>query len=205
MSTDHDLNRLKKLIPNSRGPSSSATLPFPAPQLQAVLSSGLSASSALPVGAVLRPFPFRTFDQIAALGLEVAVYCASCHRHVGPIDLADARLKGWPFSRRALRLQPDPPAFRRRTRRALCSLGALYIRPRPGDRIPPQAAVPWCSIACPRCVPYWEVEQAARHLPPWDQALQGAGGRLACPACRSPLATVWLGCCRFHGHRVWVS
>jgi len=46
----------------------------------------------------LRAFHFRTFDDIAAAGYSVDVYCSSCHRTVGPIDLADARLVGRPFT-----------------------------------------------------------------------------------------------------------
>jgi len=30
---------------------------------------------------MLRAFPFRTFDEIAALGLEVEIYCPSCYRY----------------------------------------------------------------------------------------------------------------------------
>lgn len=142
---------------------------------------------------MLRPFPLRTFDEIAALGLEVEVYCASCYRHVGPIDLTDVRLKGRCFAGARFVCSRIRRRFDATPAERCGSLGALYIRPRPGDRIPPRAARPWCSIACPRCVPYWEVEQAARHLPPWDQALKGADVRLACPACRSALTTAWSG------------
>ncbi len=47
---------------------------------------------------MLRAFPFHTFDEIAALGLEVSVYCSSCYRERSPIDLTDARLRGQPFA-----------------------------------------------------------------------------------------------------------
>jgi hypothetical protein len=47
---------------------------------------------------VLRAFPFRNFDEIAELGLEVCVYCSSCYREKGPIDLTDARLRGQLFA-----------------------------------------------------------------------------------------------------------
>jgi len=48
-------------------------------------------------------------------------------------------------------------------------------------------------MACPRCVPHWEVSQAAKHLPPWTNVFTRPGVRVACPACRSALTTVWHG------------
>jgi len=47
---------------------------------------------------MLRAFPFRTFDEIAELGLEVSVYCSSCYRERGPIDLNDQRLRSRAFT-----------------------------------------------------------------------------------------------------------
>jgi hypothetical protein len=47
---------------------------------------------------MLRAFPFRTFDEIAAFGLEVPIYCGGCCRYVGPIDLTDDRLRGRLFA-----------------------------------------------------------------------------------------------------------
>lgn len=44
-------------------------------------------------------------------------------------------------------------------------LGHIIVRPRPDDFIPPSKSIPWCSISCPRCVPSWEISQAAKHLP----------------------------------------
>jgi len=46
---------------------------------------------------MLRAFPFRTFDDISALGLEVVVEYSTCYRKRGPIDLADERLRGRRF------------------------------------------------------------------------------------------------------------
>lgn len=142
---------------------------------------------------MLRAFPFRTFNEIADLGLEVEVYCPSCHRTVGPIDLGDARLRGRPFactrfvcSRARSIYDAIPP-------RACGCLGHIIVRPPSSDFIPSNRSIPWCSIACPRCVPHWEVSQAARHLPPWDKIWTQAGVRLACPACRSLLTTTWYG------------
>jgi hypothetical protein len=141
---------------------------------------------------MLRTFPFRTFDDIAALGLEVHIYCPSCYRYVGPIDLGDKRLRGRSFigarftCQQALRIYNDA--------RQVCGcLGHVIVRPRPADFIPPNKSTPWCSISCPRCVPTWEVSQAARHLHSWNGIWTEPGVRLACSVCRSVLTTSWSG------------
>jgi hypothetical protein len=140
-----------------------------------------------------RAFPFRTFDEIAALGLEVSVYCSSCYRERGPIDLTDARLRGKPFAGTRFVCSSIRRYGSAAPPRACGTLGHLIIRPPARDRIPPGRSIPWCSISCPRCVPCWEVNQAAKHLPPWDKIWTEPGVRLACPACRSTLTTSWQG------------
>jgi len=142
---------------------------------------------------MLRAFPFRTFDEIAALGLEVEVYYPGCYRYVGPIDLMDERLRGRPFtgarfvcSQTRRIYDASPPT--------VCGCrGHIVVRPPACDLIKPGQSIPWCSISCPRCVPPWEVSQAAAHLPPWKSIWTQPGVRVACPACRSPLATSWHG------------
>ena len=42
-------------------------------------------------GGKLHPLPFTTFGEIAALGLEAKVHCASCYRQT-KVDMADRRL-----------------------------------------------------------------------------------------------------------------
>ena len=123
---------------------------------------------------------------------QVHVYCPRCYRNVGPIDLGDERLRGRSFVSarfvcgQARRIYNDA--------RQVCGcLGHVIVRPRPTDFIPPNKAIPWCSISCPRCVPTWEVSQAAKHLPPWNGIWTKPDVRLACPACRSVLTTSWSG------------
>jgi len=141
---------------------------------------------------MLRTFPFRAFDEIAALGLEVHIYCSSCYRYVGPIDLGDERLRGRSFvgtrfvCGQARRICND-------SLQVFGRLGHVIVRPRPADFIPPSKSIPWCSISCPRCVPTWEVSQAAKHLPPWNGIWTEPDVQLACPACRSVLTTSWSG------------
>jgi len=116
---------------------------------------------------MLRAFPFQTFDEIAALGLEVHIYYANCFRYVGPIDLSDHRVRGRKFARarfvcaRVRQMYGEP---------WVCGcLGHVIVRPTPADFIPPAKSIPWCSISCPRCVTTWEISQAAKHLPLWRE------------------------------------
>jgi Zn finger protein HypA/HybF involved in hydrogenase expression len=141
----------------------------------------------------MQRFPFRTFDEIAALGLEVHVYCPSCHRQTGPIDLGHDRLRGRAFSATRFVCSNNRTYGTAHPPRACGCLGYVMIKPGARDLIPPGRSIPWCSIECPRCVPYWEVSQAARHLPPWNRIWTRPGVRVACPACGSPLTTVWHG------------
>ena len=142
---------------------------------------------------MLRAFPFRTFDEIAELGLEVSVYCPSCYRDRGPIDLTDERLRGRLFAGTRFVCSAMRSYGSAVAPRACGSLGHIIIRPPARDRVRAGQSIPWCSISCPRCVPTWEVNQAAKHLPPWDKIWTERGVQLACPACRSALTTSWQG------------
>jgi len=105
----------------------------------------------------MQPFPFRTFDEIAELGLEVHVCCLSCHHRVGPIDLTDERLRGRPFTAARFVCAQTRRIYDACPPRVCGCLGQIIVRPRPDDRILPHQAIPWCEMACPRCVPHWEV------------------------------------------------
>jgi phage FluMu protein Com len=142
---------------------------------------------------MLRAFPFRTFDEIAELGLEVHVYCPRCYRYVGPIDLSDERLRGRPFTSARFVCGQTHRIYDASPLRVCGCLGQIIVRVRPADVIPPGKSVPWCEVSCPRCVPYWSVSQAAKHLPPWNRIWTQPDVRVACPACRSTLTTVWHG------------
>ena len=142
---------------------------------------------------MLRAFPFRTFDEIAELVLAVEIYCPSCYRTVGPIDLADGRLRGRFFANTRFRCSQTRRIYDASPSRVCGCLGHIIVRPPPADFIPPHRSIAWCSITCARCVPHWEVSQAAKHLPPWDKIWTRPGERLACPACRTPLTTTWYG------------
>jgi hypothetical protein len=142
---------------------------------------------------MLRAFPIWTFDEIAALQLEVEIYCPACYRYVGPIDLADRRLHGKPFAGTRFRCTRVRQPYSALPPTVCGCLGHVVVRPRPTDFIPPAKSIPWCSISCPRCVPGWEISQAAPHLPPWRGLVGKPGVRMTCPACRSQLTTSWSG------------
>lgn len=143
---------------------------------------------------MLRHFPFRTFAEINELGLEVEIGCMHCRRPpTEPIDLTNPHLRlRTIFGTRFVCINEiklwdaSPP-------RIYSGLGRIIIRPPSRDFVSPGRPIPWCSINCPRCVPQWEVAQAAKHLPPWDKIWTAPGVRLACPACRAMLTTVWHG------------
>ncbi|GEP60256.1 hypothetical protein [Reyranella soli] len=141
----------------------------------------------------MHAFPFQTFDDIAKHSLEVHIYCPNCHRQAGPIDLGDDRLRGRAFTGTRFVCSVDR-AYGTAHRPRVCGcLGYIVIKPPARDFIPPSRSIPWCSIECPRCVPHWEVSQAAKHLPPWNRIWTAPSVRVACPACRSALTTVWHG------------
>jgi hypothetical protein len=152
-----------------------------------------STSTAPQLRRMLRAFPFRTFDEIAELGLAVEIYCPSCYHTVGPIDLADERLRGRFFANTRFRCSQSRRIYDASPPRECRCLGHIIVRPAPADFIPPHRSIAWCSITCPRCVPHWEVSQAAKHLPPWDKIWTRSGVQLACPACRAALTTTWYG------------
>jgi hypothetical protein len=141
---------------------------------------------------MLHALPFTTFDELAALGLEVEIRCPSCYR-VTKIDPADERLRDRPFTVTRFRCAGMRDYGFAHPRRPCEGLGHVHIRPPDATRIRPGQAIPWCSIACPRCVPYWEIDQAPRDQPPWQAIWAQPGARLACPTCRSVLTTVWHG------------
>lgn len=141
----------------------------------------------------MQRFPFHTFDDIAELGLEVHVYCPACYRQTGPIDLSDDRLRGRVFTGTRFVCSIDRTYGSAHPPRNCGRLGQIIIKPPARDLILPNQSIPWCQIACARCVPQWEISQAAKHRPPWNTVFAKPGVKMGCPACRSALTTVWHG------------
>ena len=138
---------------------------------------------------MLVALPVRTFGDVAVLGLEVAVHCPRCRR-VTRVDPADIRLCDRLFAGARFRCTgvslpyPDEPCD---------CLGHVHIDPPADQFIPADRAIPWCSISCRRCVPFWQIGQAVRDWTPWSEVLTRRGIQIGCPACRSVLTTIWHG------------
>jgi hypothetical protein len=141
---------------------------------------------------MLHALPFTTFGEIAALGLGVEIHCPSCRR-VTKIDPADEALRDRPFAVTKFRCTGTRDIGSAHPLRPCQQLGHIHITPPDAERIRPGQSIPWCSIACPRYVPCWEIDQAPRDQPPWNGIWAQSGARLACPTCRSVLNTTGHG------------
>jgi hypothetical protein len=121
----------------------------------------------------LHPLPFTTFEEIAALGLELHVHCPSCH--------ATRRLtiecQPWRDRRFAT------ARFRCRAvswRREICdSPGAVQVRP--AKLLPIGGAVTLAFLFRRRCT--WSIDRVQLDQPPWSTARMASGDRYCCPAC----------------------
>jgi hypothetical protein len=113
----------------------------------------------------LVPLPLSTFSDVAALGLELHVWCPGC-KATRPVDVKALHARRFPGSRfRCARCDsPGRPKVR----------PAVLLPVGGADRL----AFPWCN-AC-----NWE----AGHLPidqePWNVVNRAPGDRFACPGCR---------------------
>ena len=144
---------------------------------------------------MLLPLPFATFDQIAALGHEVEVYCPGCHRQV-KVDPADASLRGKGFAEVRFRCQSLIQPHTAHPARRCNTLGHVYIKSAPGKAIRPGEAIPYAFVSCGRCSPFWAIEQAPLHDPVWRPVwdrVKDRRARLKCPGCGAALLTSWHG------------
>jgi hypothetical protein len=120
---------------------------------------------------VLHALPFSTFGEIAALGLEVHVWCMRC-KSTRRVDITPAmharHFAGARF--RCERVMWDGQ---------VCgSFGARSIR-RP-ERLPTGTVC--ADLCCGQCVPPWEILDVDHRSAPW--ALP-TGDRFRCPSCGS--------------------
>jgi hypothetical protein len=92
---------------------------------------------------MLRPLPFRTFGEIAALGLELTVHCSSCSREA-KLDPTDERLRHRCFAGARLRCTAMIQRYTRPS--STCGQpGYLYIRRASCSRSADRSAWPSCS------------------------------------------------------------
>lgn len=127
--------------------------------------------------------PFSTFGEIAALGLDVHVWCCSCW-HRKQIDPADARWSARIFAGARFRCS-GTHAFGG----ACNGPGALSIKPR--EPIRAGSAIEHATLHCPRCLPYWEINDVRFGVAPWPDLHRGE--RFRCPGCRDLLSMTFHG------------
>ena len=110
--------------------------------------------------------PFSTFGEIAALGLEVHVYCARCQAY-RRLELSDERVRDRCFAGAPFRCwRCDGP-------------GVPKIRPT--ELLPVGGSVTLAFLFCRRCA--WEIDQAQLDQPPWSRSGLKSGDRFRCPGC----------------------
>jgi hypothetical protein len=106
--------------------------------------------------------PFRTFADIARLGLEVRVHCTRCNssRRVEiPASHADRLFAGQRFRCRAVVREVYGEGER------VCGDGGtLSINPPQERHLLPGAGVRHVDLYCKRCMPYWQLRWASRCL-----------------------------------------
>ena len=122
---------------------------------------------------MLRPLPFTTFSDIAALQLEAHVYCSRC------------------YSLRRI----DPSADHVRDR---CFAGARFrcrrcdtpgqVQIRPPELLPVGGAVTLAFLWCKRCLPPWEINYIPINQPPWNAVSAGKSERFQRPGCNTSVA-----------------
>ena len=135
---------------------------------------------------MLRPLPFTTFGEIAALGLAVHVWCLRC-KSTTTIDAADPRWahRGFAGARfRCTRVDWQG--------KACGAVGAPSIEPPAAGRVPLNSAIRRAFLMCVKCVPPWQIVDVRMDLPPWA-GLLGDGDRFLCPYCRGTVGWQWHG------------
>jgi DNA-directed RNA polymerase subunit RPC12/RpoP len=145
--------------------------------------------------AVMLTLPYTTFDEIAATGLEVEIYCPRCHHEV-MVDLASPQLRRKHFVDVRFRCHRMVQRWTAEPAKRCESLGTLTIKP-PADKMNgPGHSILHAYIGCGNCVPAWSIAQARRDDRSaveaiWDQ--ESPRNRLGCPRCHHKLVTSWSG------------
>jgi hypothetical protein len=136
-------------------------------------------------GGKLRPLPFKTFGEIAALGLKATVYCSACHEH-RPIDLGAEHLRERCFATTRFR------CTKIRYTGAVCGcLGSVEIEP--SALLPVGGEDTLAFLSCSTCLPSWEINHVPIDKPPWSVVNREGNDRFKCPGCGRAVA--W----RIHG------
>lgn len=154
---------------------------------------GWRQAPAIPNVRAMLALPFTTFDEIAALGLQVEIECRRCH-HRAMADPASPRLRGTRFVDVRFRCEQLIQPWTAEPARRCHSLGHLNIKA-PADKKIRGQGIMRAYITCGNCVPGWSIEQAPLDdplwKPIWDRATRS--NCLVCPGCGRKLITVWTG------------
>lgn len=134
----------------------------------------------------LKPFPCRTFGDLATWGIAGSIDCGSCH-HRKPLEVTPAH-KALSLLRTRLRCSALRPATAASPARPCTGRGQLWLNAHGGGGVPAEAFV---SVVCSAfdhtmlSVSYILIEK-----PPWRDYL-AKGEHFGCPECRRRMAHTW--------------
>ena len=122
---------------------------------------------------MLRPLPFTTFGEIAALGLKAMVYCPGCYEH-RPIDLDAEHLRDRCFATTRFR------CTKIRYTGDVCGCpGSVEIEP--SVLLPVGGGNTLAFLYCSTCLPSWEINHVPIARPPWSVVNREGNDRFKCP------------------------
>ena len=134
---------------------------------------------------MLRPLPFMTFGEIAALGYRATVYCSRCYEH-RPIEASADHLRDRCFATTRFR------CTKIRYTGAVCgSSGSVEIEP--SVLLPVGGEDTLAFLSCGTCLPSWEIKHVPIDRAPWSVVNREGNDRFKCPGCGKAVA--W----RIHG------
>ena len=141
---------------------------------------------------MLTPLPIRTFDDIAAIDYQVAVYCGVCKKTVA-FAPTNAHLRGKRFTHVRFACSTIRTLWTAHPPEPCTGIGSLSIEPPKGLRVPPGEVGSHARLYCRRCRPFWEIAQARRDIEPWKTMWNANGTGIACPRCGDKLKVEWAG------------
>jgi hypothetical protein len=110
---------------------------------------------------MLHAFPFATFREAAALGLEAYVYCPTCYR-TSQLDPTANHLRDRCFASARFRCTNI------RWNGETCG-GPGSVTIRPAELVPVGGDVRLAFLLCERCRPPWYINHIPIELPPWER------------------------------------
>ncbi len=139
-----------------------------------------------PVRHTLKPFPCRTFADLATWGLKATVHCSLC-RHQAPLVLEDKHLS-LPLLRPRLNCSAIIPGTAASEPRRCEGRGALWVQPADLDGVPDEHFVSaWCGH-------HEHTGLMANYIlldrSPWRDYLP-RGVHFSCPVCRKCMGHTW--------------